>query len=376
MSKPAKTNSSDKLGQLQKQLIVIILTLCLCVIVFQICSYFGDVLRILGISILFSYLFIAVVDKLDRLIKSRVAAVFTVFAIVIIGVVFIASALVPTVVAQISQLINTIYMQLPQMMQSLTRYLLPFEHHLNSAHIKIKTVDLLNNTFTLLPKLEAGELFNRVGDVAMSTISWTVYGLTVLLLSFYFLLDGYKMQAAFIKVLPSRFQNHAQTISTEIDHSLQAFFKGQVVLALGFGTAISLIYYVLGVHYALLLGIILAAWEIIPVIGPTVGFIPTLFSVALDGMDQVPFDRFTQLLVAIAIFAGLQWLKDNIVAPKYMGNVIGLHPVVIFLAMFIGAKIDGWFGIIFALPVACVVQVLIKHLYALYSEAAVSDEPE
>ena len=63
----------------------------------------------------------------------------------------------------------------------------------------------------------------------------------------------------------------------------------------------------------------------------------------------------------------MQWLKDNIVAPKYMGNVIGLHPVVIFLAIFIGAKIDGWLGIIFALPVACAVQVLAKNIYSVYT---------
>jgi predicted PurR-regulated permease PerM len=59
-----------------------------------------------------------------------------------------------------------------------------------------------------------------------------------------------------------------------------------------------------------------------------------------------------------------------------MGNVIGLHPVIIFLAIFIGAKIDGWLGIIFALPAACVVQVLAKHIYAIYSEAALPSTDE
>lgn len=374
--KPKNTTSSEKLLILQRQLFVITLAFILCIIAFQVCSYFADVLRVLGISILFSYLFIAVVDWLNEFLKIRVLAVLIVYAIVLVGIVFGAITLVPTIIAQISQLASTVYLQLPQFVHNLTQFALPLEQHLHAAHVEIKTIDILNDTLSFLPKIEAGQVFNRVGDVAVSTISWTVYGLSILLLSFEFLLDGYKMQASIIKILPLRYQSHLQSISKEIDHSLQSFFKGQVVLALGFGITITIVYYAIGVHYALLLGIVLAVWEIIPVIGPTIGFIPTVFSVAFDGIDNIHGNRLTELILVFAIFAGLQWLKDNIVAPKYMGNVIGLHPVVIFLAIFIGAKIDGWLGIIFALPVACVVQVLAKHIHNIYTDTVLPNTDE
>jgi predicted PurR-regulated permease PerM len=374
--KNKNTNSSDKLLILQRQLFVITLTLLLCIIAFQICSYFADVLRILGISILFSYLFIAVVDWLNKFLKARVVAVLIVYAIVLTGIVFSAITLVPTVIAQISQLVNKIYLELPQLVHDFVQSTLPLAERLRAVHIEIKTSDLLADTLSFLPKIEAGQVFDRVGDVAVSTISCTVYGLSILLLSFYFLLDGYKMQASIIKIFPLRYQSHLELISKEIDHSLQSFLKGQVVLALGFGIAITIVFYAIGVHYALLLGIILAVWEIIPVIGPTIGFIPTVLSVAFDGIDHIPGDRFSEVIVVFAIFASMQWLKDNVVAPKYMGNVIGLHPVVIFLAIFIGAKIDGWLGIIFALPVACVVQVLAKHIHTIYLDAALPNTIE
>jgi predicted PurR-regulated permease PerM len=58
----------------------------------------------------------------------------------------------------------------------------------------------------------------------------------------------------------------------------------------------------------------------------------------------------------------VQWLKDNIVAPRYMGNVIGLHPVMIFITIMIGARIDGVSGIVCALPAACVINVLLSHM--------------
>ena len=358
-----KTNRSDKLTTLQRQLVVLVLVALVSIFVIQICSYFADVLRVLGISILFAYLFVAVVDWLNKCLKWRILAVSIVYVLVLTVVIFSAITVVPTVIAQISQLLNSIYQQLPHFVQSTAQAMLPLEHHLHTAHIEIKTADLVDHLLSFLPKIEAEQIFSRVGDVAVSTMTWAAYGLSVLLLSFYFLLDGPKMQQAIVKIFPLRHQKRLLLITKEIDQSLQTFFKGQVVLALSFGIVITIIFYSLGVHYALLLGIVLAIFEIIPVIGPTIGFVPTVFSVVFDGMDNVHGNRLSELVLVLAIFCALQWVKDNLVAPKYMGNAIGMHPVVIFLAIMIGAKIDGLLGIIFAIPAACVLQVLAKELF-------------
>jgi predicted PurR-regulated permease PerM len=68
------------------------------------------------------------------------------------------------------------------------------------------------------------------------------------------------------------------------------------------------------------------------------------------------------MLILTLIFSIMQQAKDNILAPKYFGSVIGIHPVLIFLALMIGARIDGMTGIVFSLPVACVIYVILKHL--------------
>jgi len=64
----------------------------------------------------------------------------------------------------------------------------------------------------------------------------------------------------------------------------------------------------------------------------------------------------------LLVFNIFQWLKDNLVAPRYIGNKIGLHPVVIFIAIMIGAKIDGMLGIIFAIPVASALNVVYRYM--------------
>lgn len=121
------------------------------------------------------------------------------------------------------------------------------------------------------------------------------------------------------------------------------------------------VYSVLGIHYALLLCVVLAFWEVVPVIGPTIGFLPTVVAVALDGVDLLHWNRLWQLLFVVIIFNLFQWMKDNVVAPRYIGNVIGLHPVMIFIAIMVGARLDGMAGVICSLPAACVINVLITH---------------
>jgi hypothetical protein len=91
---------------------------------------------------------------------------------------------------------------------------------------------------------------------------------------------------------------------------------------------------------------------------------------------MIPLNRLWQIVVVFLVFQLMQWLKDNFVAPKYIGNVIGLHPVMIFIAIMIGARLDGMLGIIYSLPVACVVNVFITHWAARAAALKKAEETE
>lgn len=355
------------------------LALVALLLVLQVCAFFADILRCLGIALLFSYMFIGLVDWLSKYLRSRVAAVIVVYSIAIVGTAIGALILVPAVTTQVTQLLTTTYDQLPQLLDNLTKAMLPIEKRLHSAQVELKAIDVINGIFANIPKIEAGTLFTRMSDMAVSTMALLMYGLSIFVVSFYFLLDGNRMQSSIIKLFPKRHEQWLKGLTLEIDKSLQSFFRGQIVLGLGFGLFMVIVFSLFGVHYALLLGLILGVWEIIPVIGPPIGFIPAMIAVGIHGMDNVHLNIPTQLLIIFVVFQGLQWLKDNIVAPRYIGNVIGLHPVTIFIAIMIGAKLDGMLGIIFALPVACVINVALNHLHiyqAHPAEKAVLDAGE
>ena len=353
---------SDQLVVIQRQLTVLVLALLAIFLCFQVGSYFSDIFRILGYSILLFYIFINSVDWLEKKLRNRAMAILIVYiglmAITIFGVIVV----VPAVLYQITQLVSSTFSQIPQLIQQFIKTLAPLEATLHAASIRVKSVDILTNIAANIPKPDPGIIVGRVTDVAMSTMTWFAYGLSTIVVSFYFLLDGRNMKDRVIKLFPKKYFLMLTVMTTDIDLSLQMFFRGQIVLGLLFGVFMIAAFLGLGVHYALLLGGFLGVCEIIPVIGPAIGFVPIVLTVAFDGLDNVGLNRFGQVALIFLVLNLVQWLKDNIVAPRYIGNVIGLHPVMIFIAIMVGARLDGLSGIICSLPVACVLNVLVSHL--------------
>lgn len=355
-------DESQRLAIIQRRMVVIALSLLIAFLAVQVATIFSDVLRILSIAVFVCYTVIGLVDWLEHYIKSRFFAVLTVYLLGSVALVVGGVIVIPLLVYQISQLVQSTFDQIPTFIEWFTHLLTPLEKKLSAAHIYMKPSELLMNVAAAAPKPDAGLLMAHISTVAANTVTWLFYALSILILAFYFLLDGSQMSNDIVGAFPDSLKPRLNSFVREADRSLHSFFKGQIVLGLLFGAFMVAVYSALGVPYALALGIILGVWEIVPVIGPTVGFIPTVIAVVVQGMDHVPANRFVQVLIVLAVFSVFQWLKDNIVAPRYIGNVIGLHPVVIFIAIMIGARVDGMLGIIVALPVACIINVFFKHI--------------
>ena len=360
-------NNPDRLLRLQRQLAVLTLSIILLFVLFQIGVFFADLLRILAISFTLSYLLINVVDWLDRYVRNRALAIVIVY-VALLGVIAVSAVFViPALVYQVSQLISTTVDQLPQMLQRMNEALQPLQERFHQSQIDIKVIDVVTTFVAQLPKPDPGALVTRVTDVAMSTMQWSMYSISISIITFYFLLDGHNMKESIIALFPRKSRVPLDVIARDMDRTLQSFFKGQLVLGGAFGLVMLAVYYILNVQYALLLSAFLAICEILPVIGPPIGFAPAILAVAVHG-TILPGARFAQIILLTAIFLVLQQVKDSVVAPRYIGNVIGMHPVMIFVAIMIGARLDGMLGIILSLPAACAVNVLFNHLQRVDSD--------
>jgi predicted PurR-regulated permease PerM len=346
---------------LQRRLSIWVLISILAFLSIQLAGYFADILRILGISVLLSYLLINVVDYLERFLRSRAIAILLVYVVLIAVTVVAVVLVVPAMAYQVSQMVTTAFDRIPDLVAYLNHLMAPLEARLQAAQLPVRAMDILSSVAAGVPKPEPGMVMARISEMAMSTFTWVIYAISILVASYYMLLEGHRMRDGIIGLFPEKYQPSLQAMTNDMDNSLQSFFRGQIVLALLAGTVMLGVYLALGIEYALVLAVFLGFWEIVPVIGPPIGFIPAAVTVAMHGMS-IPMNRILQVLLITAIFNVFQQVKDNIIAPRYIGNVIGLHPILIFVAIMIGARLDGMLGIIFSLPVACVITVLCHHL--------------
>jgi predicted PurR-regulated permease PerM len=364
---------AERLLIIQRQLIITVLALLLLALVCVTGYFFGDILRILGIALVLSYMVINIVDWLEKRLRNRALSVILVYVAMLAVISVSALLIVPAVVYQVTQLVQTTINAVPEALGRLSQMLVPLEQKFHQYHFDIKADDIINNVIANLPKPDANVLMSRGIDVAMGTMTWLLYWVSISVVSFYFLLDGYKITEALINLFPAQQKPLLHAVAADADKSLQSFFRGQLVLGLAFGLLMLVVYSVLGVQYALLLSVFLGVMEILPVIGPPIGFAPAILSVMFHGMS-IPGNTLAQVIILTLIFSVLQQLKDNLVAPRYIGNVIGLHPIMIFIAIMIGARLDGALGIIFALPAASVANVFFTHLHASWTEKATDAE--
>ncbi|MGD9680586.1 MAG: AI-2E family transporter [Candidatus Obscuribacterales bacterium] len=366
----------ESLLLLQRRLVITTLCLLIGYLAVQLAVIFSDILRILAISIFFTYTVSGFVDSLEKACGKRILAVLAVYGMMAVLTILGIVLLVPAMMVQLSELINSTINQLPLWADNLGAMSGPLEATLARYHLP-NLQEVISSLSGNLPRPDGNAIVGQMGAVAMSTMTWIVYGLSVMVLTFYFLQGGSSMVSSLVGLLPEARRGPARTVLSEINISLHAFFRGQIVLGLLFGVFMVVVYMVLGVQYALALGLFLGVWEIVPVIGPTLGFLPALLSVLLSGMSNLPADRIVQVLILLVVFNVMQWIKDNIVAPRYIGDAIGLHPVLIFLAIMIGARLDGMLGIIVSLPVAGALGVLFRHLIACRRDLpAEADSPQ
>ena len=140
-----------------------------------------------------------------------------------------------------------------------------------------------------------------------------------------------------------------------ISQKVGGYIIGQVAAMTSVGIMMTIGLFVLNVEYAFLLGLITAILDIIPVAGPTIALIICLFASYKYG---------AVVLVSVAIvFAIAQLVENSLVRPYVFGKLLDIHPILIYLFLFITAKYMGIIGVAFAPAIATTVYVLIQELY-------------
>ena len=296
------------------------------------------------------------VDWLDRRGLPRVVAIVLVYLALLLLVVGITALLLPPLISQ-GQALVTFVIDLVRDPPGGTPQAAPqdlADSHGLGGYLN-DYLDTLRDQIGSLPERLSAAVAPLV-SVTRSIIGGVVSLISVLLLTFFLLLDGRRfVETGLLLVEPSR----RPRIQRLLDRSAQAvsgYITGNLAISLIAGVATYIALVLLGVPYALTLALMVAFFDLIPLIGATLGALVVI----VVGLFTSPLTA----VILIAYFVVYQQVENHVLQPLVYSRSVHLHPIVVFLAAVVGAELNGILGALLAIPVAEILRILAAEWFA------------
>ncbi len=193
----------------------------------------------------------------------------------------------------------------------------------------------------------------------------TIFGgivsmLTVAVLSIYLLLDEDGIRKFIYSILPSEHKEQIVKTLHKIGLKIGAWLRGQLFLGLVIGLLDLVVLLIFGAPYWLTLAIFAGLCELIPYIGPFLSLVTAIF-ISFTGASAWGFSHVTTAIGVGIGFLLVQQLESHVLVPKVMQKTVGLSPVIIIIAILIGAELFGFVGIMLSIPVAAAISVIVDE---------------
>lgn len=345
-----------KLSARERQLLSVLVVLLIVFLALQVIGIlweaFGrlaDVLIIFGAAWAFSYVLAPLVDRIDRRTRlNRFGAVLVVYAAIFVLLAAAGAFAVPRLADQLANLAKGG----PQLAASADQAAREFQANIDRLGLPINVVPLYEALPGRLAQL-AGTFAADALSVVSATAAILFDLLLVLIIAFLMLMDGDALWNRFTGMLSEELRSEFELLRMSSDRSFGGFIRGSLILGLSYGIATLLIIALLGVPFSGVLAVISGLFVIIPFFGPILAMIPVLGITFLGAPNS-----FVPVAVLMIL---LQQVLLNVVGPRIMSKSIGIHPLVVFLALLIGSRIAGFWGVLLGVPVAGVINTFLRY---------------
>ncbi len=253
---------------------------------------------------------------------------------------------------------------LPALVEQVRDLLSHLPDYLAKSQNWLVTHHLIRKAFTMPELLERGPSTNTtvssVVGVVNHVVGFIITSFTVLLLSFYLVVDGEGLFKEFLRWLPRDQRTVWHAISSDVADKVGAWMFGQFMLCALICTTAGIGFWWIGLPYFYVLAIVCGVGELIPMLGPIFSAVPALAVAAT-------VNSHTVIIVAIFLFVQQQ-LENNVIVPRIMQKQTGMNPIVVVIAIIIGGSLLGVLGALLAVPTAAVIQILVRE-YLNYRDA-------
>ena len=312
---------------------------------------------LVGIGI--AYLADPFVDRLEARGWPRSMATVMVFLVLIFLLIGLFLGIYPLLIKQIQTLVQ----MLPSIEIWFNATLLPWLQSNLGLDVKSMKLDLVTEGLAAEWK-QTGGVISRVAKYAtessMGLISTLGSVAMVPVVAFYMLRDFDLVTERIKMLLPLSIQPQVNAWAIESNNVLAAFMRGQLLVMLSLGAIYALGLHLVGLNYALLIGVLAGLASVVPYLGFVVGIAAALT------ISLFQFDNYLPLVTVLVVFSVGQIVESFVLTPLLVGDRIGLHPVAVIFAILAGGQLFGFMGVLLALPIAAVIMVLLRHLHKGY----------
>ena len=291
---------------------------------------------------------------------SRTFAVAIVFLLLIAIIVSALSFLIPNILNQVEQLIQN----MPEYIKSFQRFLTKVLQQKNlPPWIVDLTKDVDINAYTKeieeslsgFAKNFMMSITSSIGSIIGMVTSVTVTIVTVPFMLFYMLKDGHKLVPTVTGIFSEKQANRIGELLEKMSETISKYISGQTIECLFVGTCTAIGYGIVGVPFALLIGIFAGITNMIPYIGPYIGLLPALILALSNSVRQT--------ILVIIVCVVVQQIDGNLIYPNVIGKSLDIHPLTIIIILLVAGNLAGLLGMLLAVPVYAVIKVIVIYIY-------------
>lgn len=301
------------------------------------------------------FIFNPIVRFLEKKLP-RTLSILLIYLAFVALIVFVLSSVGPVFTKQVTDLFNSIpsYVKQIQIFIKQMSNSQWFTWMMNQDFVSVAKIESsIGEYLTSLPENITGSLSSVFGVVTNIAIT----AVTVPFILFYMLKDGNRFPNLAVKILPDKYKNEGLKIFKDLYETLAAYIQGQLIVCMFVGTACFIGFWIAGVKYALILGVIIAVTNIIPYVGPFLGATPAVIIAFLDSP--------TKALIALIIVVAVQQTDGNLLSPLIIGRRLNTHPLTIILLLIGAGSFGGILGMILAVPAYALLKAFTLNIVRL-----------
>ncbi len=232
----------------------------------------------------------------------------------------------------------------------------PFQSLLKRTAAHVELLDFVAERGKSWPD----EILKRMPSFALGVLPILEIAFLVPFIGFFVIQEGPKFRDHILGWVPSRYVEMVLGLMVEIDNSLGKYIRGISLEALCVGFIALAGFWLIGLDYALQIAIVVGLANIVPYVGPILGVLLG------SGVALFQWGSAAGILKVVAVCVGVRFAEDWFIQPTVMRSAVHLHPVLIVFALMAGAKLLGFWGLLFGVPIACMVKVLLEVLWPWY----------